>query len=166
VSIALVDEEGPAVGVVNAPFLGEVFQATRGGGAYRNGSRIETSRVELPRDALVATGFPFKEGKGDPAIYFELVREVMLQAQDIRRAGSAALDLAYVACGRLEGYFEIGLSPWDIAAGILFVTESGGTVTGWPGDVDSPLATGRILASNGLIHDWLWSTTGRFVPAL
>ena len=155
VSIAFLDEAGPAAAVIHAPFLGEVYEATRGGGVRLNGKPITVSAVESGAGSLLATGFPFKEGKGDPATYFRLVADVMLSAHDIRRAGSAALDLAFVAAGRHDGYFEIGVAPWDIAAGILLVTEAGGRVTGWPADAADPLRTGRILATNGRIHRWL-----------
>ncbi|MBW3628457.1 MAG: inositol monophosphatase [Gemmatimonadetes bacterium] len=155
VSIAFFDEEGPAAGVIHAPFLGEVYHAARGGGVWLNDEPVKVSAVNRGSGALFATGFPFKAGKGDPETYFRLVAEVMLGAHDIRRAGSAALDLAFVACGRHDGYFEIGVAPWDIAAGILMVTEGGGRVTGWPGDVRDPIQTGRILATNGLVHEWL-----------
>ena len=82
------------------------------------------------------------------------------------RAGSAALDLAFVAAGRVEGFFEIGLAPWDVAAGMLLVAEAGGCVTGWPGDADPPLHTGRILASNGRIHGWLEALAAKHLPRL
>jgi myo-inositol-1(or 4)-monophosphatase len=84
----------------------------------------------------------------------------------VRRAGSAALDLAFTAAGRVGGFFEIGLAPWDVAAGMLLVTEAGGRVTAWPGDADPPLATGRILASNGLIHPALEALLARWVGRL
>lgn len=162
VSIGLVDEDGPAVGVVHAPFLGEVYWASREGGAFLNGDRIVVSRVDQAGQALIATGFPFKSGKGEPTAYFDLVEEVVLTTHGVRRAGSAALDLAYLACGRLDGYFELGLGSWDIAAGMLLVTEAGGTISGWRGDQEPPLSTGRLLASNGRIHGWLESTTDRY----
>jgi myo-inositol-1(or 4)-monophosphatase len=162
VSIAFHDEAGPAAAVIHAPFLGEIFQATRGGGTWLNGRRVTVSAVESGAAALFATGFPFKAGKGDPETYFRLAADVMLSAHDIRRAGSAALDLAYVACGRHDGYFEIGVAPWDIAAGILMVTEAGGRVTGWPGDTDEPIRTGRILATNGRVHAWLEEKVGGY----
>jgi myo-inositol-1(or 4)-monophosphatase len=122
--------------------------------------------VVEPTATLIGTGFPFKDGKGATEPYFRLVADMVHGTHGVRRAGSAALDLAYVACGRLDGYFELGLAPWDLAAGILLVTEAGGIVTGWRGDVDPPIETGRILASNGLIHDWLVEATGRYVPEL
>ena len=161
VSIALVDAAGPAVGVVHAPFLGEVYHAARGAGAYLNDLPLRVSTVSEGGAGLYATGFPFKEGKGDPERYFRLVAEVVARSHGVRRAGSAALDCAYVAAGRLEGYFEIGVSPWDIAAGLVLVSEAGGTVSGWPGDVESPLWSGRVLTSNGLIHPWLEEVTRR-----
>jgi len=166
VSLALVDDRGPAVAVIDAPFLGEVFHATRGGGAYLNGAPISVSGVTDPSATLLATGFPFKSGKGPSETYFRLVAQLVRSTHGVRRAGSAALDLAYVACGRVDGFFEIGLASWDIAAGILLVGEAGGVVSGWPGDIASPLETGRIVASNGHVHSWLLDTTGGFVPPL
>lgn len=166
VSIAFADETGPAVGVINAPFLGEVYHAVRGGGAFLNGEPIAVSGVSEPSATLLATGFPFKNGKGATEPYFRLVAEMVANTHGIRRAGAAALDLAYVACGRLDGYFEIGLSPWDLAAGVLLVEEAGGQISGWRDDVEGPVDTGRILASNGRIHGWLFETTGRYVPDL
>ena len=166
VSIAFADEDGPAAGVVHAPLLGEVFHATRGGGAFLNDRPLRVSSTAEARQALLATGFPFKAGKGDPQEYLHLVLEVIQGAHGLRRAGSAALDLAFVAAGRLDAYFEIGLGPWDMAAGMLLVAEAGGTVTGWPGDDSAPLATGRVLASNGSLHPWLVDVVGRHVGPL
>src|SRR5690606_25259928 len=140
---------------VNAPFLGEVYHAVRGAGAFLNGNQIQVSGVEFAAQALIATGFPFKSGKGDPAIYFEVIAEVVRTTHGVRRAGAAALDLAYVACGRVDGFFEVGLSPWDVAAGILLVREAGGRIGGWRDDGAEPLDSGRIIASNGRIHAWL-----------
>lgn len=162
VSIAFADEEGPAVGVVHAPFLGEVYHAVRGRGAFLNDRAIQVSPVAEPSDALLATGFPFKPGKGDPHEYFRLVAEVLLASHGVRRAGAAALDLAYVAAGRVEAFFEIGLASWDMAAGLLLVQEAGGRVGGWPGDTEPPLLTGRLIASNGRVHDWLSDVASRY----
>jgi myo-inositol-1(or 4)-monophosphatase len=166
VSIAFADDEGLAAGVVHAPLLGEVFHAVRGGGAFLNDAPIRVSPTDTPRRALLATGFPFKAGKGKLEPYFRLVADVMADAQDVRRAGSAALDLAYVAAGRVEGYFELGLSPWDVAAGALLVAEAGGRVSGWPGDVHGAVETGRVLASNGLLHGWMEEVLARHVALL
>jgi myo-inositol-1(or 4)-monophosphatase len=161
VSVALVDEEGPAVGVVHAPFLGEVYHGVRGGGAFLNERPLKVSEVASGPSGLYATGFPFKKGKGDPELYFRLVAEVVGRSHGVRRAGSAALDCAFVAAGRVDGYFEIGVSPWDVAAGLLLVSEAGGRVTGWPGDAQQPLRSGRVLASNGRVHAWLEELVGR-----
>jgi myo-inositol-1(or 4)-monophosphatase len=166
VSIAFADDEGPAVGVLHAPFLGEVWHAVRGGGAFVNGRPLRVSSVDAFGSSLLATGFPFKEGKGKLDAYMLLVADAVRSTHDVRRAGSAALDLAFVAAGRVDAFFEIGLSPWDVAAGMLLVTEAGGRVTGWPGDAEPPLATGRILASNGLIHGELESLVARHLPNL
>ncbi len=155
VSIALVDESGPAVGVVHAPFLREEYFASRGSGSFMNDHPLRVSRVAEPSASLLATGFPFKPGKGDPEKYFRLVADLVTSTHGVRRGGAAALDLAYLAAGRVDAFFEIGLAPWDIAAGLLLVTEAGGRVGGWPGTERDPLANGSILASNGLVHEWL-----------
>jgi len=166
VSIALHDDAGAAVGVVHAPFLGEVYHASRGGGAYLDGEPIHVSRVRELARSLLATGFPFKSGKGDLDAYMMLVADAIRSSHDVRRAGSAALDLAFTAAGRVDGYFETGLAPWDLAAGVLLVTEAGGHVSGWLGDAGGPVRTGRILASNGLIHEELRALAGRWVERL
>jgi myo-inositol-1(or 4)-monophosphatase len=132
VSVALRDDEGGLVGVVHAPVLGETFRAVRGGGCELNGEpvRVRESR-ELGR-ALVATGFAYDaERRAEQA---EVLRRVLPRIRDIRRAGAAAVDLAWVAAGRLDGYYERGLSPWDWAAGRLLVTEAGGAVRELPGE--------------------------------
>lgn len=166
VSIAFADAAGPAVGVVHAPMLGEVYHAVRGGGAFLNDRPIRVSTTVDGAAGLYATGFPFKRGKGDADTYFRLVAEVVATSHGVRRAGAAALDLAYVAAGRVDGFFEIGLGPWDVAAGVLLVAEAGGRVSGWPGDVEPPLHTGRVLASNGATHAWLADRLAPFVGAL
>jgi myo-inositol-1(or 4)-monophosphatase len=166
VSIGFADDAGVAAGVVHAPLLGEVYHATRGGGAWMNGARIHVTETDDPGRALLATGFPFKRGKGELDAYMLLVADAIRGTRDVRRAGSAALDLAFVAAGRVEGFFEIGLAPWDVAAGMLLVAEAGGRVTGWPGDADPPLHTGRVLATNGRIHGWLQALTAKHLPKL
>jgi myo-inositol-1(or 4)-monophosphatase len=166
ISIAFWDEQGPAVGVVNAPFVGEVYHAVRGGGAFLNDEPIRVSAVEEGPESLQATGFPFKAGKGDPETYFRLVSEMVTSTHGVRRAGAAAIDLAYVAAGRVDGFFEIGLNAWDFAAGVLLVQEAGGKVSGWPGDREPPIHTGRVIASNGAIHAWMEKLIGKYVPAL
>jgi myo-inositol-1(or 4)-monophosphatase len=166
VSLCFADEQGPAAGVIHAPLLGEVYHALRGGGAFLNDRPIRVTSEADPARALLATGFPFKAGKGHPEVYMRLVTEALLASHGVRRAGSAALDLAYVAAGRVEAFFEIGLKPWDVAAGVLLVAEAGGRVGGWPGDRAGPLETGNVLASNGHLHGWLEALTGGYVDRL
>jgi myo-inositol-1(or 4)-monophosphatase len=166
VSIALVDDEGPAVGVVHAPFLSTVFHASRRGGAFRDGEPMRVSAETEFGRSLLATGFPFKSGKGDLDAYMLMVADTVRRTRDVRRAGSAALDLAFTAAGIVEGFFEIGLAPWDVAAGILLVTEAGGRVTGWPGDTAPPIDSGRVLASNGAIHADLEALAARWIDRL
>lgn len=166
VSIAFADDDGLAAAVIHAPMLREVYAATRGGGARLNDAPIRVTAVDDPGRALLATGFPFKRGKGELDAYMLLVADAIRGTQDVRRAGSAALDLAFVAAGRVEGFFEIGLAPWDVAAGMLLVHEAGGRVTGWPGDADPPLHSGRVLATNGRIHGWLEALAAKHLPRL
>lgn len=166
VSIGFADDDGMAAAVIHAPVLGEVYHAVRGGGAWLNGARIQVTETDDPGRALLATGFPFKSGKGSLDAYMLLVADAIRGTRDVRRAGSAALDLAFVAAGRVEGFFEIGLAPWDVAAGMLLVAEAGGCVTGWPGDAEPPLHSGRVLATNGRIHGWLEALTAKHLPRL
>lgn len=166
VSIAFADDEGPAAAVIHAPLLGEVYHAVRGGGAFLNGERIRVSEVADASAALLATGFPFRTGKGDVDAYMRLVGDALRGTHGVRRAGSAALDLAFTAVGRVDAFFEIGLSPWDVAAGMLLVAEAGGRVGGWPGDAEGPLFTGRVIASNGRVHGWVEALTARHREAL
>jgi len=137
-------------GVVFDPTRDELFTAERGSGAFLNGRKISVSKVTSIRDSLFSTGFPNHNRATNPNIRF--FHELAQTAHGVRRGGSAAIDLAYVACGRLEGFWEIGLSPWDIAAGVLLVEEAGGRrsdMLGGPHDIRSP----HMLTDNGLIHD-------------
>jgi myo-inositol-1(or 4)-monophosphatase len=166
VSVALVDADGPAVATVRAPHLAEEYWAVRGGGAFLNDRPLRVSGVVRPEQALIGTGFPFRPGKGNVEPFLRLVSELIGTTHGVRRAGSAALDLAFVAAGRLDAFFELGLKPWDVAAGILLVREAGGTVGGWPGETEAPEWSGRVLASNGAIHPWLEELSGRYLPEL
>lgn len=147
-SVALWDGREPVLGVVSAPLLGETFAATRGGGAMANGQAMAASETSELIDALVATGFPYAIEANLPEILTHL-RAVLLATRGIRRPGSAALDLAYVAMGRFDAFYEMGLHPWDVAAGWLLVTEAGGAVCQY--DPAAPYALGArtILAHNG-----------------
>jgi myo-inositol-1(or 4)-monophosphatase len=145
-----------AAGVVLNAVTGEVFSATRGGGAHRNGARVEVSSTTDPARALVGTGFPFKHvDRLDE--YTRHFAAITRATSGIRRAGSAALDLCDVACGRFDAFWELTLSPWDIAAGILLVQEAGGVVTDLDGN---PARVGHtpIAAGNPAMHRWLLET--------
>ena len=138
------------MGGVLDPFRKELFFAERGKGATLNGKRIHVSKVKTLENSLLATGFPYDRNK-NPEAYLAMLRVFLTRIQGIRRGGSAAIDLCYVACGRFDGYYEMKLSPWDKAAGMIIVEESGGRITDFSG---KPLTlTGlQNLATNGLLH--------------
>jgi myo-inositol-1(or 4)-monophosphatase len=136
-------------GVIYDPMRDELYAAERGRGAWLNGKPIHTSRIALLAESLVATGFPSRKRHDSPNIHF--YHEFTLRSHGVRRAGSAALDLAFVASGRLEAFWEFNLNPWDTAAGILLVQEAGGQVTDFAGGAFQ-LNSREVLASNGLIH--------------
>jgi len=146
-------EDGRALeGAIYNPILDELFWARRGEGAYLNGQRIEVAPTKELIDALLATGFPYtKTQKGrDFRFVIESMERLLPHTRDIRRLGSAAVDLSYVACGRFAGFYEVNLKPWDVAAGILMVEEAGGMVTNHLGE---PYRFGDIIiATNGHIH--------------
>lgn len=144
------DEEGELVaGVIYDPMREEVFAAERGRGAWLNGRRVQVSGTAHLAESLLATGFPSRKRHVSPNIHF--YQEITLRSHGVRRAGSAALDLAYTACGRLEGFWEFHLNPWDTAAGVLLVTEAGGTVTRFDGTAFR-LDSEEVLATNGRIE--------------
>lgn len=145
VSIALMQGGKVIVGVVYEVNQDECFYAWQGGGAFLNGNRIEVSKVEHLSKSLVISGFPYYDfGRQDD--YLRIFKEFMQVSHGIRRLGSAATDLAYVAAGRGEGFFEYNLKPWDVAAGVLLVQEAGGTVTTFNGG-DDYIFSGEILAA-------------------
>ncbi len=150
VSIAALAAGEPVAGTVYDPLRRERFTAARGQGAYLNGFPIRVSDAALLERCLLSTGFPYDKATS-PINNLAEFSTVMLEVQGMRRGGSAALDLTYVACGRLDGFWELKLKPWDMAAGMLLVAEAGGTVTdriGEPTDV----FTQSIVATNGKIH--------------
>ena len=148
-SVALWNKDHVELGVVNIPMMNECFSAQRGQGAYLNGAPISVSKAETLGDALVATGFPYDFG-GRLDRILERLSLVLPKSQGLRRIGAAAVDMAYVACGRLDMFYEEGLKPWDFAAGLLLVEEAGGKVTNLRGEA---LHFGEVLmASNGLVH--------------
>jgi myo-inositol-1(or 4)-monophosphatase len=150
ISVALLRFGVLEVGVVYDPLREEMFTARRGHGAWLNGRRIRVSGQPLLKESLLATGFPFRAKRYlDP--YLASFRRIFLETGSIRRAGSAALDLAYTACGRLDGFWEMALSPWDMAAGALLIQEAGGRVSDFFGR-DTYLEAGHITAGNRSIH--------------
>jgi myo-inositol-1(or 4)-monophosphatase len=163
ISIGAQKDGRMVAGVIYDPLHKELFTASLGKGAYLNGRRIRVSPVGQLADSLMATGIPFR-ARNRFGEYIESLREISLASAGMRRGGSAALDLAYVACGRFEGFWEINLSPWDIAAGEMLIREAGGKITDVWGK-PAFLANGDVLASNGLIHAPLQKiTAGIFTP--
>jgi myo-inositol-1(or 4)-monophosphatase len=137
-------------GIVYDPLRDELFTAEKGKGAYLNGVRIHASKIAELAEALVATGFPSRKRHDNPNIHF--YQQFTLRSHGVRRAGSAALDLAYTACGRFDAYWEFNLNPWDTSAGALLVLEAGGTVTTFDGGAFR-LDSKEVLATNGLLRD-------------
>jgi myo-inositol-1(or 4)-monophosphatase len=145
------NEDGEMVaGVVYDPLRDEMFSAAKGAGATLNGESIHVSKTKALQESLIATGFPSQKRHESPNVHF--YQEFTLRSHGVRRAGSAALDLAYVACGRLEAFWEFKLNPWDTSAGVLLVTESGGKISHFDGSPFT-LDSREVLATNGLIHD-------------
>ncbi len=154
VSVALWKHGQVELAAVYLPMLEELFWAVRGQGAFLNGKRIAVSREGVMQNSLIATGFPYSFYTEVDQICTRL-RRVLLASQGVRRMGSAAVDLAYTACGRFEGYYETGLKPWDTAAGWLLVEEAGGKVSGLDGSYG--LGGHMIVATNGAVHEELVS---------
>ncbi len=155
ISIALKDSSGELLaGVVYQPVLQELFTAQRGEGAYLNGKRISISSRSNNESFLFATGLPFKEYSHYLESYIGMLKEVIEESAGIRRAGSAAIDLAYTACGRFDGFWEYKLFPWDFAAGVLLVREAGGVVTNFGGESDV-FKKQSILAGSTITHPLL-----------
>ncbi len=153
VSIGLLIDGIPQVGVVFDPFHNELFRAAKGLGATRNRQPIRVSQTVELRNSLLVTGFAYDRRETPDNNYAEFCHLTHL-TQGVRRSGSASIDLCYVSCGRLDGYWERGLSPWDLAAGVVILSEAGGKITAYDG---SPwkIESGRILATNGKLHESL-----------
>jgi myo-inositol-1(or 4)-monophosphatase len=161
VSIALVEDGVPSVGVVSAPLTGGEWTAVAGAGAFdATGRRLDIR--ESAGQGVVATGFPFRTAANRPR-YLPVMTAAMESFEDLRRAGAASLDLAYTAAGVWDGFFELNLALWDIAAGSLLVREAGGVVTDWDGDGTAVFHSGDILAGAPAWHERMLSIT-RAVP--
>lgn len=144
------------------PVRDEMFTASRGSGAFLNNRRLRVSQQKNLENALLATGFPYHDFSYIDA-YMESLKSFMTSTAGIRRAGSAALDLAYVACGRVDGFWEFNLKPWDIAAGVLIIQEAGGLSTDFNGG-DNYLNSGNIIAANPKLYKEMAQTIGKTVP--
>lgn len=152
-SLALEHKGEILLGAIYDPNSDELFTAERNKGAYLNNRRIHVSQATRLMESLIVTGFPY-DIKENPYNAVQHFSNVLIECQAVRRLGSAALDLSYVACGRFDGFWEVALNPWDMAAGVLFVQEAGGKFTnfkGFPSDIYTP----NVLATNGLIHNQL-----------
>lgn len=164
VSIALEINKEIVVGVVYAPISDETFHACKGEGAYLNGKPIHVSNHNVLEESLLVTGFPYDVSR-DPDLLLSLFREMVIRARGIRRDGSAALDLCYVASGRFDAFWEVGLHPWDMAAGSLLVREAGGRMTNFNNDIHQ-LSFRDMLASNTLLHEDIMSIIKPFSQRL
>ncbi|TXC82178.1 inositol monophosphatase [Luteibaculum oceani] len=155
ISIALAFKSEIILGVIYNPINKELFSAYKGGGAYLNNRPIQVSKAEKMEHSLFATGFPYDDFEREKQ-YMEILNKLMHNSRGLRRLGSAAIDLAYVACGRFDAFYEYGLNPWDVAAGIIIVKEAGGKISDFKGGNDF-LFGEEIIASNGTIHNELQS---------
>lgn len=164
VSIAFELNGQVVVGVVHDPCHEETFYAVLGEGAYLNGQPIHVSDNAILEDALLVTGFPY-DVSSSPDIHLGMFHDLIIKARGVRRDGSAALDLCYIACGRFDGYWELGLSPWDIAAGSLIVKEAGGKMSDFLGEPHNMLYR-DLMASNGKIHPALLEAAKKYTTAL
>ncbi len=162
ISVGIWEDGEPKEAVVYNPILKELFYAKKGAGAYLNDEPIKVSDTDRLIEALIATGFPYTktERGADFRFVMESMEHLLPKTRDIRRFGSAALDLCYVACGRFAGFYEVNLKPWDVAAGILIVQEAGGKVSNHLGKAYS--FGDIIVATNGVIHEDLIAHLGRW----
>jgi myo-inositol-1(or 4)-monophosphatase len=151
ISLGMVEDGEPVVGVIYDPLRDETFAATAGGGSTLNGKPMFVTDLDRLADAFLATGFPYDRRTAEDNNTARL-DHFLRRSQGVRRAGAAALDLAYVACGRFDGFWELRLSPWDVAAGVLLVREAGGRVTDFGGG-PGVLSGKAVVASNGRIHE-------------
>jgi len=155
VSVALEEKGEIVLGMVYDPLRKELFYTEKGKGAFLNDKAIHVSKREVLDECFLATGFPFKAHSHLDG-YLKTFREMFLRSSGLRRAGSAVLDLCYTACGRFDGFWEMRLSAWDVAAGSLLIKEAGGKVSDWKGGEDY-LFSGTIVGSNGYIHNEMLS---------
>ena len=155
ISVGIYENKIPKYGVVYNPILNELYYAKKEEGAYKNGKRIFVSNQSDFQRSLIATGFPYSSAECEEDLKWVInkLKHILPRCQDIRRLGSAALDLCYVAEGKYEGFYEINLKPWDVSAGILIVIEAGGIVTNECDEIYDMFKDRCIVASNGEIHE-------------
>lgn len=152
-SIGLCYDTEPVLGIIYDPNTNECYSAYQGGGAFLNDKAVHVSNIDKLGQSLLATGFPYDDFGREEA-YIKLFRQLMRDTRGMRRLGSAALDMAWVACGRFEAFYEYGLNPWDVAAGSIIVREAGGIVTEFNGN-NNPVFGDDLICSNGKIHSAL-----------
>jgi len=157
ISVGVYENRHPKYGIVYNPILNELYYAKKGEGAFKNDQRIYVSNQRDFQRSLIATGFPYSSAECEEDLQWVIKKlsHILPRCQDIRRLGSASLDLCYVAEGKYEGFYEINLKPWDVSAGILIVTEAGGIITNDCNDLYDMFKDRCIVASNGEIHDEL-----------
>lgn len=153
VSIAVMYQGTTILGIIHHPILDETFVATKSGGSFLNGKKISVTKTESLRESILVTGFPYNVQE-NPGLCIDQFSTILSYGLPIRRLGSAALDLAYTAAGRFDGFWEVQLAPWDMAAGVLLVDEAGGTVTHY-NNRQFVLGHDSIVATNGRIHNEL-----------
>ncbi len=166
VSIGLLRRGKPVLGGVLDPFRAERFTAERGKGARLNGKRLRVSAPRRLEDSLLVTGFAYDRGEDQRSrFYVELYRRFMVRCHDVRRSGAASLDMAWIAAGRADGFWEFGLSPWDVAAGWLLVQEAGGKVSDFSGKPWTDVETlgKQTLATNGRVHGAMLGVIGDYL---
>jgi myo-inositol-1(or 4)-monophosphatase len=155
ISVGVYKNKKPYLAVVYNPILDELYTAKIGKGAYLNGKKLKVSTEDNFQKSLIATGFPYTSGSDENDLndVVKRIKDVLPLCQDLRRLGSASLDLCYVACGTYEGYYEMNLRAWDVSAGILIVTEAGGKISNINGDEYTLFEDKFLVASNGKIHN-------------
>jgi len=164
VSIAYCGTEGITLGCIRDPLRRETFSASLGGGSRLNGESIRCTSLSSLDSALLATGFPYHRKRDDLGLDLGVLKHFLGRVQGIRRGGSAALDLAYVACGRLDGFWEEHLKPWDMAAGTLLVTEAGGRAAAWEGGEWTRFAQGVTASGPGIHEEMVLGVRGAETP--
>ena len=161
ISIGLLENNEPVAGVIYVVGGNEIYSAWKGGGAWLNGKNIHVSGAKTLADSLIATGLPYSDfGRLDD--YMRLLSWLCMNTQGIRRMGSAAIDIAYVACGRFEVFYEYGLHPWDIAAGVIILREAGGKISDFSGN-ERNLTGDEIVASNNNVYPEIMEIVSNFM---